>query len=72
MGEWPPYGGSHRDYIERESLEKLTLSLYHRDEGSYIFYRTAGTPYSYGAAAGQLLRLRTTYPLPYYCLCGHS
>ena len=61
MGEWPPYGDSHRDYIGRESLGKLTLSLYHRDEGSYSTVRTAGTPYSYGrrgSSSGYVLRTR--------------
>jgi hypothetical protein len=61
MGEWPPYGGSHRDYIERESLGKLTLSLYHRDEGSYSTVQLVLRTYSYGqhgSSSSYILRTR--------------
>ena len=59
MGEWPPYGDSHRNYSGRESLGKLTLSLYHRDEGSYSTVQLVLRTPTGGVAAPQ-----ATYYVP--------
>ena len=57
----------------------IVVTLKERESRKAYAIHTIGTkvpilPYSWYSvllrAAWQLLRLRTTYPLPYYCLCG--